>query len=69
VLFRAWADARLADARDGNERERIERHYWFVERHREIIRRFGRFPHRNQALGRPSTAAEVAFLEEPHSGF
>lgn len=69
VLFRAWADARLADARDGSERERIERHYWFVERHREIIRRFGRFPHRNQALGRPSTEAEVAFLEEPHSGF
>jgi uncharacterized protein (DUF924 family) len=34
------------------------RHY------RDIIRRFGRFPHRNAILGRPSTAAELAFLEE-----
>ena len=32
--------------------------------HREIIRRFGRFPYRNAALGRESTPEEVAFLEE-----
>jgi uncharacterized protein (DUF924 family) len=31
--------------------------------HRDIIRRFGRFPHRNAALGRDSTAEEIAFLE------
>jgi uncharacterized protein (DUF924 family) len=31
--------------------------------HRDVIRRFGRFPYRNAALGRPSTPAEVAFLE------
>jgi uncharacterized protein (DUF924 family) len=31
--------------------------------HREVIRRFGRFPHRNAALGRTSTRAEAAFLE------
>jgi uncharacterized protein (DUF924 family) len=31
--------------------------------HREIIRRFGRFPYRNAALGRETTAAEAAFLE------
>jgi uncharacterized protein (DUF924 family) len=31
--------------------------------HREIIRRFGRFPYRNAALGRESTPEEVAFLE------
>ena len=35
----------------------------YAYHHREIIRRFGRFPHRNQVLGRPSTAAEEAFLE------
>jgi uncharacterized protein (DUF924 family) len=29
----------------------------------------GRFPHRNRALGRKSTAAEEAFLTEPHSSF
>ena len=32
--------------------------------HREVIRRFGRFPHRNEALLRESTPAETAFLEE-----
>ena len=31
--------------------------------HREVIRRFGRFPHRNAALGRATTAAEAAYLE------
>jgi uncharacterized protein (DUF924 family) len=38
-----------------------------VRRHHEIITRFGRFPHRNQILGRPSTAAELEFLKEPDS--
>jgi uncharacterized protein (DUF924 family) len=41
----------------------------WAEKHRVIIRRFGRFPHRNAALGRPSTPEEIAFLEEPGSGF
>jgi uncharacterized protein (DUF924 family) len=41
----------------------------YALRHREIIRRFGRFPHRNSALGRPSTAEEIEFLKEPGSGF
>jgi uncharacterized protein (DUF924 family) len=37
--------------------------------HKAIIDRFGRFPHRNAILGRPSTAEEVAFLAEPGSAF
>ncbi|MGE0767088.1 MAG: DUF924 family protein [Hyphomicrobiaceae bacterium] len=37
--------------------------------HREIIERFGRFPHRNDVLGRHSTDAEIAFLKEPGSSF
>ena len=41
----------------------------YAERHREIIRRFGRFPHRNAILGRESTPEEVEFLEQPGSGF
>ena len=41
----------------------------FAERHRAIIRRFGRFPHRNAVLGRPSTPEEEAFLREPGSSF
>jgi uncharacterized protein (DUF924 family) len=34
-----------------------------ARRHRDIIRRFGRFPHRNSLLGRQTTAAELAFLD------
>ncbi len=40
-----------------------------AERHHEIIARFGRFPHRNAILGRPSTEEEEAFLQEAHSSF
>lgn len=41
----------------------------FEHRHRAIIERFGRYPHRNTILGRPSTPEEQAFLEEPGSSF
>lgn len=41
----------------------------WAERHRVIVRRFGRFPHRNAALGRASTAEEAEFLKQPGSGF
>lgn len=37
--------------------------------HRDIIARFGRFPHRNSILGRASTPEEVAFLQQPGSSF
>ncbi len=43
--------------------------YRYAVRHREIIERFGRFPHRNAALGRASTPEEIAFLKQPGSGF
>jgi uncharacterized protein (DUF924 family) len=41
----------------------------FAERHRDIIRRFGRFPHRNALLGRSSTPEELEFLKQPGSSF
>ena len=41
----------------------------FEMRHKTIIERFGRYPHRNAVLGRASTAAEQAFLAEPGSSF
>ena len=41
---------------------------WAI-RHRDIIARFGRFPHRNQILGRASTPEETEFLKTPGSGF
>jgi uncharacterized protein (DUF924 family) len=37
--------------------------------HRDVIRRFGRFPHRNAALGRTSTPDELAYLAQPGAGF
>ena len=42
---------------------------FYAARHREIVERFGRFPHRNGILGRVTTDAERRFLEEPHSSF
>lgn len=41
----------------------------FAEKHRVIIERFGRFPHRNTILGRPSTNEELQFLQQPGSSF
>jgi uncharacterized protein (DUF924 family) len=41
----------------------------WAQSHRDVIRRFGRFPHRNEILGRASTAAELEFLREPGSRF
>ena len=41
----------------------------FAIRHRDIVQRFGRFPHRNEILGRESTEEEVAFLKRPNSSF
>lgn len=53
-LFKAWAP-------DNN--------YDFELRHKAIIDRFGRYPHRNAILGRGSTAEELAFLQLPGSSF
>jgi uncharacterized protein (DUF924 family) len=41
----------------------------YAERHRAVIREFGRFPHRNALLGRESTAAELEYLSKPGAGF
>ena len=54
ALFEAMGDAEKID---------------YALRHKVIIARFGRFPHRNRALGRESTAEELAFLEQPGSSF
>jgi uncharacterized protein (DUF924 family) len=43
--------------------------YEWARKHWEIVRRFGRFPHRNAVLGRQSTPAEIEFLRQPGSGF
>nr|WP_205421216.1 DUF924 family protein [Rhizobium terrae] len=41
----------------------------YAERHRAVIREFGRFPHRNAVLGRESTGAELEYLSKPGAGF
>ncbi len=41
----------------------------WAHKHRDVVQRFGRFPHRNAILGRQSTAEELAFLREPGSRF
>lgn len=41
----------------------------FEVQHRDILRRFGRYPHRNQILGRTSTDEELVFLSQPGSSF
>ena len=53
-LFDQFTDSRTVDV---------------ASRHRDVIARFGRFPHRNAALGRVSSAAELAFLQTAGSRF
>ncbi len=52
-LFEALGDAKSLD---------------YAHQHRDIIERFGRFPHRNRTLGRESTPEEIEFLKT-HPGF
>lgn len=46
-----------------------QNNYDFELRHKAIIDRFGRYPHRNEILGRASTPEEVEFLKQPGSSF
>jgi len=47
----------------------LENNYTYELKHQAVIGRFGRYPHRNGILKRPSTPEEVVFLSEPGSGF
>lgn len=61
--------AELAAAAPPEQSETYRRFEVFAEKHRALIRRFGRFPHRNAVLGRVSTPEEAAFLAENGRGF
>jgi len=50
-------------------KEEFQNHLQFAEKHKEIIERFRRFPHRNKVLNRLSSAEELAFLIQPGSSF
>ena len=54
VLFAQYSDALTID---------------FEAKHKAIIDRFGRYPHRNEILGRKSSAEEITFLQQPGSAF
>lgn len=51
------------------EKNGIESSYSFELKHKVIIEKFGRYPHRNSILGRASTEEEMAFLTQPNSSF
>ena len=59
----------LAESLEGQARETVKGNVGFAVRHRDIVARFGRFPHRNALLGRASTAEEEEFLKQPGSSF
>jgi len=56
-------------AMDLYQRNGIQSNLDFEIKHKQIIERFGRYPHRNGILGRSSTEEELAFLQQPGSGF
>lgn len=59
----------LANHQPAATRDPFDNFVSFAEAHRDVIRRFGRFPHRNAALGRPNTPAERDYLATPGTGF
>jgi uncharacterized protein (DUF924 family) len=59
----------LLDESPEPARAALENTLKYAIAHRDIITRFGRFPHRNAILGRESTPEELAFLQEPGSSF
>jgi uncharacterized protein (DUF924 family) len=61
--------AKLRDEVPQRLRDEYTNYVDYAERHRVIIDRFGRFPHRNAILGRQPTVEELAFLEQPGSRF
>jgi uncharacterized protein (DUF924 family) len=60
---------KLVDDASPDQKPTFAEYLDFAVRHRDIISRFGRFPHRNKALERISTPEELSFLQQPGSGF
>ena len=60
--------ALVSEAESGMQ-ELFDAQLKYSKQHRDIIKRFGRFPHRNEVLGRDSTDEEKSFLSQPGSSF
>ncbi len=63
-LYQAWHDEL-----EGAQKAEIARRIGYAIRHRDVVARFGRYPHRNEILGRPSTPEELEFLKQPDAWF
>lgn len=61
--------AALRDEVPASLRAAFDGYLDYARRHRDVIARFGRFPHRNVVLGRTSTAEEAEYLRQPGAGF
>jgi uncharacterized protein (DUF924 family) len=61
--------SQFRDESSGKLREVLDGNCDFARQHRDVIARWGRFPHRNATLGRPSTPEEIEFLKQPGSSF
>ncbi|MHB0974174.1 MAG: DUF924 family protein [Thiobacillus sp.] len=59
----------LAHEAAADERALFDNFLDYARKHRDVVARFGRFPHRNEILGRPSTPDEVEFMKQPGSRF
>jgi uncharacterized protein (DUF924 family) len=60
---------KLVNEAAADERQLFEDFLDYARKHRDVVARFGRFPHRNELLGRPSTLEEIEFLKQPGSRF
>lgn len=60
---------RLVNDVSPQQKNTFDGFHQFAIRHRDIVNRFGRFPHRNEILGRTSTEEEIAFLKTDGSSF
>ena len=61
--------AGLIDEAPASVRGKYASFHDYAERHRRVIQKFGRFPHRNAALNRENTPEEAAYLTRPGAGF
>lgn len=61
--------AQLAADASAAERPLFKGFLDYAQQHRDVVARFGRFPHRNELLGRPGTTEEIEFLKQPGSRF
>jgi uncharacterized protein (DUF924 family) len=59
----------LAQEAANDERALFDNFLDYARKHLDVVARFGRFPHRNAILGRPSTPDEIEFLKQPGSRF